>query len=327
MEEQGEHEVPVDTVQEAQLSWAGGSVRLRTQCAYSLHHCAFPRQDLAVGIVFALEPVCEPNWLIGGDLTTHKVPIVLSRDLIVVPPGHEFEAQCRSAGQGLWIFIDPRTMAGDEGVRSLAEHVRIDASWMRDRLLATMVAEIRRECLNGFPRGQVFLERAALIFVTQLAYFLDCPEPQFKPAPLSDGKLQIVLDYFERNLNRNIALSEVSDLVDLTPRYFCAAFKKATGRSPHQFQIELRVERAKALLNNPNLSLVDIALMVGFSSQSHLSDCFRRIQGVTPARYRAEIRAAHLLENPIGIAGSQELKFAHAEFKLLEEVLPGRTQA
>jgi AraC family transcriptional regulator len=38
------------------------------------------------------------------------------------------------------------------------------------------------------------------------------------------------------------------------------------------------------------MSLIDIALAVGFSSQSHLNDYFRRIVGVTPARYRAEVR-------------------------------------
>ena len=50
------------------------------------------------------------------------------------------------------------------------------------------------------------------------------------------------------------------------------------------------IERAMALLHKPNVSLIDVALTVGFSSQSHLNDYFRRIVGVTPARYRAEAR-------------------------------------
>jgi len=60
------------------------------------------------------------------------------------------------------------------------------------------------------------------------------------------------------------------------------------GRPPHQYQIELRIERAKSLLLRPAVTVSEIALMVGFSSQSHLNLCFRRMVGVTPARYRAD---------------------------------------
>jgi AraC family transcriptional regulator len=106
---------------------------------------------------------------------------------------------------------------------------------------------------------------------------------------LSRRKLQLVLEYIDSNLDRNITLSELAGLVDLTPRYFCAAFKQTVGRPPHQFQLEQRVERAKSLLHQPLVSLIEVALTVGFSSQSHLNDYFRRMVGVTPARYRAEV--------------------------------------
>ena len=103
----------------------------------------------------------------------------------------------------------------------------------------------------------------------------------------------MVIEYIESNLDHNITLSELAGLVQLTPRYFCAVFKQAMGRPPHQFQIERRVERAKSLLGQPPVSLTDVALMVGFSSQSHLNEYFRRIVGVTPARYRAAVQNNH----------------------------------
>jgi AraC family transcriptional regulator len=106
---------------------------------------------------------------------------------------------------------------------------------------------------------------------------------------LSAQKLRLVIEYIESHLDRNVRLAELAALVDLTPRYFCAVFKRAIGRPPHQFQIEQRIERAKSLLRQPPVSLTDVALMVGFSSQSHLNAYFRRIVGVTPARYRAAI--------------------------------------
>jgi AraC-like DNA-binding protein len=109
---------------------------------------------------------------------------------------------------------------------------------------------------------------------------------------LSDSKLKRIIDYIRDNLHRNLKLPELSALVKLTPGYFCGVFKQAMGRPPHQYLIEQRVERAQALLCDSDLSLTDVALTVGFSSQSHMNDHFRRLLGVTPACYR------------MGIAGS-----------------------
>ncbi|HLH10706.1 MAG TPA: AraC family transcriptional regulator [Methylovirgula sp.] len=277
---------------EGTMSWGSGSALMRTVDWESWHSSKLLRDDIAIGIVLSADPGTEVVWRMDGHVAMDKVwsQTVASHDLVVLPRKCDLEDNCRGGGQGLWLFLDPQTIADDERAKSFVQDMTVDCSWSKDRLLWTIITEIKKECSNGFPRGPMFLERAAMMFVTQLAYFIDGPPSRPEPTrALSDEKLQRVVDYFENNLSRNITLSEISDLVELTPRYFCAAFKEAVGRPPHQFQIERRVERAKTLLRNSHLSLVDVALMVGFSSQSHLSNCFRRIMGVTPARYRAEI--------------------------------------
>ena len=164
----------------------------------------------------------------------------------------------REASQGLWLFIDPESVVGDHRVEALAKKPSVDGSWAKDRLAWMILSEIRKECANGFPRGPMFLENAAAVFVSQLGYVLYDAAPRVESSrALSDAKLATVIEYVETNLHRNITLTELANLVDLTPRYFCAAFKEATGRPPHQFQIERRIERAKGLLHNPNVSLTD----------------------------------------------------------------------
>jgi AraC family transcriptional regulator len=176
-------------------------------------------------------------------------------------------------------------------MNSFLEKVTVDCSWTKDKLAWLVAMEIKKESGNGYPRGPMFFENAAIVFITQLAYLLDKAQRQFDPIrALCDSKLSAIIEYIDVNLHRNISLSELASLADLTPRYFCGAFKQATGRPPHQFQIERRIERAKSLLNDSNLPLIDVALTVGFSSQSHLSDYFRRTVGVTPARYRSEMQ-------------------------------------
>jgi AraC family transcriptional regulator len=72
--------------------------------------------------------------------------------------------------------------------------------------------------------------------------------------------------------------------------HFVRMFRAATGYSPHNYLLNLRLERARELLNNQSLSLIDIALDCGFSSHSHMSRLFHKSVGVTPSAYRRSLR-------------------------------------
>ncbi len=277
---------------EEQLSWVGGSMLMKTQSADGRCRRDFCRDDLAIGICFQ-NPGSEVVWRLNGKPALAKTwsTTTGSHDMIILPPGDELLCRCRGSGEGLWLFIDPQSIADDDRLKSFTERATVDCSWTKDRLSWAIASELRKECSNGFPRGPMFLETAASTFLMQLAHVLNNVAPRIDSIrALSDIKLRMILEYIEGNLHRNITLSELAGLVELTPRYFCGAFKQAMGRPPHQFQIEQRVERAKTLLLEAESALTDIALMVGFNSQSHLNDYFRRIVGVTPARYRAEMR-------------------------------------
>ena len=279
---------PVDV--EQQLSWKTGSALMKIQAADSSCRRDFMRSDLAIGILFQ-NPGSEVTWRLDGQRVLAKTwpQNAMSHDLVVVPPGCEFHSRCRGSGEGLWLFLDPGSLGDDDRMRSFATRPAVNSSWVRDRLAWLVVSELRKECRNAFPRGAMFLESAAMTFVTQLAYVIDGAVAPFDHGrALSAGKLKEVVGYIDGNLQRNVTLSELSALVHLTPRYFCGAFKQAMGRPPHQYLIEQRVERAQVLLKDRGLSLSDVALTVGFNSQSHLNSHFRRIVGITPARWRAE---------------------------------------
>jgi AraC family transcriptional regulator len=286
----GDHAQNSEVDVEEELSWMSGSVLMKTQAAHSSCQRDFIRADLAVGILFQ-NPGSEVTWQLDGKRVLAKSwsPTAVSHDLVILPPGCEFHAHCRGGGEGLWLFLDPQTVARDDRGRLFFRRATVDYSWTKDKLAWMVASEIRKECRNAFPRGPTFLESAAMTFVTQLAYVLDGAVPPCERVrTLRDPQLKEVVEYIDCNLHRNITLSELSALVQLTPRYFCTAFKLVMGQPPHQYLIERRIERARALLGDPNLSLSNIALIVGFSSQSHLNVHFRRIVGVTPSRYRME---------------------------------------
>ncbi len=106
---------------------------------------------------------------------------------------------------------------------------------------------------------------------------------------LPDARLRRVVDYLDSSLASEISLDDLADLAGLSPNYFLSAFKKATGQTPHRFLTEKRIAKACELLFNPQMPIVNVALAVGFSSQSHFTTVFRRFRNTTPASYRAQI--------------------------------------
>jgi AraC family transcriptional regulator len=108
----------------------------------------------------------------------------------------------------------------------------------------------------------------------------------FKQRSLTQAQLQRSLDYIHTHLDRELSLTELAEVINISPTYFASLFKQAIDISPHQYVIQQRVERAKLMLLKTDLAIADIALQVGFSSQSHLTQQFKRFTGMTPKQAR-----------------------------------------
>jgi AraC family transcriptional regulator len=147
-----------------------------------------------------------------------------------------------------------------------------------------MFAELR----SGGMMGQLYVESLTQVLVIHL---LRHYSTLTRPIPLQNGGLthiqaQQVIDYIHTHLNQDLSLAELASIVNISPTYFASLFKQTIGTSPHQYVIQQRVERAKLMLLKTDLAIADIALQVGFSSQSHLTQRFKRITGITPKQIR-----------------------------------------
>ena len=99
-------------------------------------------------------------------------------------------------------------------------------------------------------------------------------------------KLKQATDYIDTHLNENIKVFDLANIVNISQYYFCHLFKQSTGISPYQYIIQQRIAKAKKLLKQRKLSLVEVALECGFTSQSQMTQHFRRCVGLTPNVYR-----------------------------------------
>jgi len=99
-------------------------------------------------------------------------------------------------------------------------------------------------------------------------------------------KLERVIDYIEANLGRDLRLETMAAQAEISSIYFAQSFKAALGQPPHRYVVSRRIERAKELLRNTDMPLEQVALEVGFCSQSHLHRLFMRHIGIPPSVYR-----------------------------------------
>jgi AraC family transcriptional regulator len=94
-------------------------------------------------------------------------------------------------------------------------------------------------------------------------------------------------DYIAARLDQRLLVADLASVTGLAPNRFTQAFASATGRSPHQFVLQLRLERAAQLLQHSTHSLAEVAAACGFASQQHMTKVMRQRLGTTPARWRA----------------------------------------
>ncbi|MER9102615.1 AraC family transcriptional regulator [Mesorhizobium sp. M0848] len=193
-------------------------------------------------------------------------------------------AQCaeadRSAIGGLSILDTPR----DLGLAELVPQ-RHSSDPVVERLSRAL--EAAEGSHNGF--GDLYADAVRLAIVTRLLTLGSGPEPDPRAratAALPRWRWKRIVEYVDSHLDKKIALADMAAVAGLSRMYFAAQFRAATGIRPHEFLLRRRIDRAKQMLSQTEMTLVDVALSVGFQNQAHFTTVFGRSVGETPYRWR-----------------------------------------
>lgn len=115
------------------------------------------------------------------------------------------------------------------------------------------------------------------------------------PAPVGGGldarTLQRVIDFMQQNLGTPPSLAALASVAAVSRFHFARLFRRSTGASPMVYLGKLRLQRAQELIRAGELSLVEIADLLGYTDQSHFTRRFRLAVGCTPAVYARELGA------------------------------------
>lgn len=95
------------------------------------------------------------------------------------------------------------------------------------------------------------------------------------------------IEYVHKNYENDITITSICQHLNINKSYFCSIFKNDTGQTFSYFLNHFRVEKSKKLLQSTDLSLLDIAISVGFNNQNYYSMVFKKFTNKTPSQYRA----------------------------------------
>jgi AraC family transcriptional regulator len=109
---------------------------------------------------------------------------------------------------------------------------------------------------------------------------------QMTAAVSSRSQIRRALDMVAANLAKDITLEQMAEAAGMSPFHFSREFRKSVGTSPHRYIVDRRIERAKKLLGDQNLSILEVSLECGFKDASHFARVFRATVGMTPRDYR-----------------------------------------
>jgi AraC family transcriptional regulator len=208
-----------------------------------------------------------------------------------LPAGRACDVALRGHLDTTHIYLRAELFAGDDGEQATPPADLTPLFGEQDTILEHLALAIGEAVSRGLPRSSLQVDPIARAMASRFVALRHGPAETGRRARpqgrLSMKHLQRIRDFVESELDTDIRLSALARACGLSTDYFVKVFKNSLGITPYQYVIGLRVERAKALLDDPRLSLSEIALQCGFSHQEHMTRMFRRLTGETPGRYRS----------------------------------------
>ena len=226
-------------------------------------------------------------WRSGGRRLASRTR---SGAITVIPEGHDGRWDMDGPVETSHVYIpDRRLQAAAAQITGGGRVELVGRVGFKDPSAARILELLSREVPNQEPSARLFVDQAIDLLCIHLvrahssfaALALEAPR-----GGLADWQLRRVTQYMREHLAEEIGLDELAALVNLSRFHFCTAFRKATGQTPHNWLMILRIEEARRLLETPALAVTDVALAVGYQTPSSFAAAFRKLVGTTPSAYR-----------------------------------------
>lgn len=208
---------------------------------------------------------------------------MLHGEMTLMPPGVPSWWSWNSVCDRLDVIVSPDVFGDGTKLEVM------DRFAFRDSKMEMVCNRLYRELSLSGAADRLRVESLLMRLATLLRQRHSTTAP-VRPIPRSAGltrnQARRVLAYIETNLSRQLTLRELAEIAELSLHHFARMFRKTIGVAPYRYVLERRVERAKLMLREDRVSLVDISLSAGFDSQSHFTSTFGRMVGATPTEFQ-----------------------------------------
>jgi AraC family transcriptional regulator len=230
------------------------------------------------------------DWRSGRKL--HRT-VIRTGGMHLIPPGPERSLIERDHTDCVVLSMEPAFLR-----RSLADLLPdenlelVEKFAFEDTRIERLLRALHTEVKLGAPNGALFADSLATALAVYLAHHYSAVSSrlQIRRGGLPPPRLDRVLDYIGDNLGANLSLSALANVAGMNLFYFARLFKQSTGVSPHRYVLDQRIHRAKQLLRNSPITVLEASIRTGFADQTHFTKVFRRVVGSTPTEYRREVQ-------------------------------------
>ena len=107
-----------------------------------------------------------------------------------------------------------------------------------------------------------------------------------KNSPNMNASIRLAIEYINTFYSSDIRIEDICKEINISAFHFIRMFKNRTGKSPHQYLVDIRIQRAKELLSCGQYSISEISTLCGFINLSHFSSKFKEVTGLSPTSYK-----------------------------------------
>jgi AraC family transcriptional regulator len=211
--------------------------------------------------------------------------------IFLLPRGTVDEVNWAGPTLRVAVAIHPQLLTAALDETAHEADVALREHWdLVDPHISALITEMTADLRDCSPAGTIYGEALANALAVYLVkrYAVRRITPTFYKGGLSPYRLKRVLDYIADNLETDINLFDLATIAGMSSHYFSELFKRSTGRSPHNYVLLQRIQRAKQLLRDPKRNIIETGLDVGFQNPSHFARIFRKFEGITPSEFRAD---------------------------------------
>lgn len=265
----------------------------RTKATICRHIAIFEPEEYAVGEVLCVDDYHFVLFFASAPVTrVGKIEYRVKKgDLLVIQPWEEvYGVPCDSRKHGKYLHIAVKKVFFQEvaseiaGGEEFAFH-RIQGHYSNQ--LLDLIGNFQLELMNYGEAYPQMLHSLSTQIVFQLIRDLSADHTRTNGKIGRDNQyireaIQLMQEYYATS----ISISDICNLIYLSPCHFKRVFKEHTGQTPHQHLMNIRLEKAKELLRRTEDSIEDTARLCGFVNAGHFAVAFKRGTKLSPSEYR-----------------------------------------